>query len=131
MAMVMLDSNGELLEQTTLTSITLRSPETAHETDRNKHYEEVKTVQQLVIKHNPNLVVVGTNSLHAMWFRRSLLRDIFKVITTEGYNEEMVRFEVEQGALLDALPYTIFGDMEVARIFSNSQRCRRMFPDYS
>lgn len=129
--MVMIDSNGELIEQSTMQSLTLRNPETAHESDRNKHYEERTVVQQTMLKHHPNIVVVGTNSLHSIYLRRNLNRDIFKVITTEGFQEELVRFEVDRNELLDQLPYVVFGDVEVPRIFSNSQRAKRMYPEYT
>ena len=82
------------------------------------------------VQDHSNIVVAGSNSLHSIYLQHNFNRDIFKVITTEGFQEELVRFEVDRNELLDQLSY-ISSAMSKCHVYSaipsETSECTRVY----
>ena len=128
-ALAVLDGEGEVLDTALFMALIKGDKEVFQQVDDERHKAEKRNLQQMLLMQKPDVLVVGANCLHAMQLRKILMTSAR--LMSEGFMESEVDWPVDQSALLQRQPPVVMGDLQVARLYSDSHRGRKAFPDFN
>lgn len=141
-AFVVLDSNGEVIEAhnfTTLTARNLTDYEVRDRTDKKRisisdndrttFLKEKRTIERLLIEHDPKYIIIGANCLHSLKIKKNLATYAGRLLRTQ-FKKNNVDWKIDEKNLLVSVPIIHMADTSISKLFASSQRGSRMFPDY-
>ena len=126
-ALCVLDGEGELLETNLFMALIKGDKEVFQQVDDERHKNEKRRLQQLILTHKPDVLVVAANCLHAMQLRKILLTSAR--LMSEGFVESEVDWPVDQSTLLQRQPQVVMGDTQVAKLYADSHRGKKAFAE--
>ena len=128
-ALAVLDGEGEVLDTALFMALIKGDKEVFQQVDDERHKAEKRNLQQLILVQKPDVLVIGANCLHAMQLRKILMTSAR--LMSEGFVESEVDWPVDQSTLLQRQPPVIMGDLQVAKLYADSHRGRKAFPDFN
>ncbi|ELR24047.1 S1 RNA binding domain containing protein [Acanthamoeba castellanii str. Neff] len=115
---IVVDRDGQPLELLKLNFINMRSDEHAPELDRRRKEQELDQLRDFISDHTPHAIVVGAgpNEIDSRRFFEELTR---AATTVEARKDLRHRIHVT------------YADSRIAKIYKNSSRSQKEFPDYA
>jgi len=127
--LIVLNSQGEVLEACSFNTLSLRNPNNLSDNDRKRHQADKRVVERMMLDYHPELVVVGANCLNSVQVRK-FMATLAENLTQNNYFEGFTDWNIDSKMLLSASPPVVMCDMSVPKLFSASQRAKRLFPEY-
>ena len=126
--LVVLDSNGAIVEFNYFRTIAARSFEMLSKTDQIIYRNEKMEIEKFIINHRPHSVIIAANCLHSLHIRK-YIDGIVRNLNINRFNEKQVDWKIDQNQLLHHQVRILIHDIEVAKIFAGSQKAKSMLPE--
>eukprot|EP00743_Colponemidia_sp_Colp-15_P007289 GILK01007872.1.p1 GENE.GILK01007872.1~~GILK01007872.1.p1 ORF type:complete len:1816 (-),score=424.36 GILK01007872.1:186-5633(-) len=118
--LVMLDRDGEVVDHLVLSFLFARSGDYASVTERSRHSTDWSKLKQFMVEQEPHAVVIGANGMRVNEFKKNVRNLAIELAADAAGNEDAI----ENAA------WVTWGEVEVPRVFANSKRGAKMYPDY-
>ena len=127
-AVAFTDEWGDVIHTQTFKLLTAGNPLKLKGVDLETFKEEKRMLEMLILEKQPDLVVIGANSLAAVQLRR-FLGGLLENLTAVSFNESNVEWQIDPKDLLTSQPVISMASLEVPRLFAISHRAKHTLKD--